>query len=43
MKTECLPANETWHGLGGKGNDRVELIKSLIYARVWKGYWRGAQ
>jgi len=27
--------------LGEKGKDRVALIKSLIYARVEKGAWRG--
>jgi len=27
---------------GGKGKDRVELIKSLIYARVERGALRGA-
>jgi len=28
--------------LGGKGKNIVVLIKSLIYARVGRGAWRGA-
>ncbi len=29
--------NEKQHCLGGKGKDRIALIKSLIYARVGRG------
>jgi len=29
------------HYLDGKGKDRVELIKSLIYTRVWKWSFEG--
>ncbi len=39
METECLQKkqNEMQHYLGGKGKDRVMLIKSLIYLREEKG------
>jgi len=40
MKTQCLQTNEMQHCLGresalgvGGGVERVEIIKSLIYAR----------
>jgi len=29
------------HNLGGKGKDRVALIKSLIYMRVWMRHFEG--
>jgi len=29
------------YNLGGKGKDRVALIKSLIYPRVWKRRFEG--
>ncbi len=34
--------NEKQHCLGGKGKDRVALIKSLIYGRVRSGALRDA-
>jgi len=41
MKTECLPTK--WDtALFVKGKDRVELIKSFIYARVCKRHSEGA-
>ncbi len=36
MKTKCLQTNRDAAYFGGKGKDRVVLIKSLIYSRVWK-------
>jgi len=43
MKTENVyKQNETQHFLGGKGKDRGALIKSLIYAIIERGAWRGA-
>jgi len=42
MKTEVYKQIEKQHFLGGKGNDRVKLIKSLIYERVGRGTLRGA-
>jgi len=33
--------SEAEHHLGGKGKDRVMLIKFLINARVWKRHFGG--
>ncbi len=41
MKTECLQKRESALLVGGKGKDRVTLIKSLIYTRVGRGALRG--
>ncbi len=42
MKTECLQMKleAAFLFLGGKGKDRVVIIKSLIYARVGRGTWK---
>jgi len=40
LKTECIQS-KMLHYLGGRGKDRVAIIKSLIYARVWKRRLRG--
>ncbi len=43
MKTEFLQTKRDAEFLGGKGKDRVALIKSIIYVRVGRGgAWRGA-
>ncbi len=41
MKTDGLQTKWDTSFLGGKERDRVALIKSLIYARVGRGAWRG--
>jgi len=38
LKTECLQS-ESKHCLGGKGKDRVSLIKSLINIRDRSSAW----
>ncbi len=42
MKTECLQTKWDTAFLGGKGKDKVALIKSLIYVSVGIGARRGA-
>ncbi len=37
LKQNVYKENEMCHCLGGKGKERVALIKSLIYAKVGKG------
>ncbi len=43
MESECLQAKWDAALLGGKGQDRVSLIKSSIYEIVRRGALRGAK